>query len=541
MVREVVIVGGGSAGWMTAAYLRRALPSLDRVTVVESPRIGTVGVGEASFSTIKIFFDSLGLEERDWMPACNATYKLGVKFFNWTARPGQFVHPFQRYPVVDGFDLANWWLKLGRELSGPFDAACFVVPALCEARRSPRYLDGRVFDDTVGGYYTGVGGDLTLAEHEVQYPYGYHLDADLLGKFLRGYATGRGVQHIVDEVVNVGVGQDGRITHVQTREHGSISGDLFVDCSGFRGLLINQALGEPFVSYSDSLPCDSAVALRVPFSGDSDDINPFTGASALSSGWVWDIPLYTRIGTGYVYSASFLSAEEAESELRRHLGPRAERSEAWHIRMRLGRNRNAWVKNCASIGLASGFVEPLESSGLFFIQHAVEELVGVLKAGPPDQPSIERYNHKMAGCIDGVREFLTIHYTVTDREDSPFWKACKDLVVPAEMEERLARWQRRLPGPSTIKAEFHGFEPYSYSVLLLGMNHRPEAPPELDDLDPERARLMFRSVRERAEHLVSTLPSHVEYLRQVRGLGEPEHTAAEPVGPSEAQAQLMLD
>src|SRR6185295_3338089 len=203
MAKTIVIVGGGTAGWMAASYLKKALPKVD-VTVIESANVGTIGVGEATFSTVKLFFDFLGLDESEWMPSCNAAYKMAIRFAGWRADGGHFYHPFQRYEVVDGFNLGDWWLRLKRH-EEPFDYACFSTPALCDAQRSPRFLDGRVYDDHVQDYYRReIGGhNNIIMDHKVQYPYAYHFDAGLLAVFLKDFAMARGVHRIVDDVAGV--------------------------------------------------------------------------------------------------------------------------------------------------------------------------------------------------------------------------------------------------------------------------------------------------------------------------------------------------
>lgn len=515
--KRVIIVGGGTAGWMTASYLKKALPGLD-ITLIESSNIKTIGVGEASFSTIKLFFDFLGLDESEWMPSCNASYKLAIKFVGWNAEGRHFFHPFQRYEVVDGFNMGEWWLKLKRD-EEPFDYACFLVPAMCDAQRSPRYLDGRVFDEKVQDYFTVDlrGKKNILAEHKVQYPYAYHFDAGLLADFLQGYATQRGVRQVIDDVASVGLREDGSIDHLVTLEHGALQGDLYVDCTGFRGLLINQALGEPFQPFSTSLLCDRAIAMQIPRDIEVHGINPYTTATALSAGWVWDIPLYGRIGTGYVYSSRFLSPERAEVEFRRHLGPDADGVRASHIQMRIGRCRRSWVKNCVAVGLASGFVEPLESTGIFFIQHGIEELVNHFPGADIDEETAGSYNRVVGQCIDGVRDFLILHYRASSRADTEFWRATKSVELPGDLGERLDLWKRRLPNARNINPSFHGFEAYSYSVMLLGLNYRPESSlPALDHIEQERALHAFRHLREKAQRLVATLPSQLEYLTHVR-------------------------
>jgi flavin-dependent dehydrogenase len=517
VAKKVLIVGGGTAGWMTASHLKRSLPGVD-VTLVESANVKTVGVGEATFSTIKLFFDFLGLDESEWMPSCSASYKLAIKFVDWGAERGHFFHPFQRYEVVDGFNLGEWWLKLKRQ-EEPFDSSCFLVPALCATQRSPRFLDGRVFDEKVQDYFTVDlrGKKNILAEHKVQYPYAYHFDAGLMAEFLKGYAMKRGVTQIVDDVADVSLREDGGIDHLVTREHGVLKADLYVDCTGFRGLLINQTLGEPFLSFGESLLCDRAIAMQVPQDVEVHGINPHTTATALSAGWVWNIPLYARIGTGYVYSSRFLSEEMAEVEFRRHLGPAAEGVRASHIAMRIGRCRSSWVKNCVAIGLSSGFVEPLESTGIFFIQHGIEELVNHFPGAVFDEETIQSYNRVVGDCIDGVRDFLILHYRTTDRADTEFWRATKSVQVSAELKDRLELWKKRLPNARNINPSFHGFEAYSYSVMLLGLNYRPQTSlPALDHIEQEKALHAFRLLREKAQLLVSTLPSQLEYLTHVR-------------------------
>ncbi len=333
---------------------------------------------------------------------------------------------------------------------------------------------------------------------------------------MKDYAMERRVKQIVDDVVDIKLTEDGSIDSLTTKEHRIVSGDLFIDCTGFRGLLINKALGEPFISYSESLLCDRAIAIQIPTDIKKDGINPYTTSTALSSGWVWNI-LYGRDGTGYVYSSAFISAESAEQEFRQHLGAAANNRQASHIKMRIGRNRNSWVKNCVAIGLSSGFVEPLESTGIFFIQHGIEELVSHFPNKSFNQELIHSYNKVIADCIDGVREFLTLHYYASDRTDTEFWKATKNNIkVLEELQEKLRLWKNRLPSNKTINLKYHGFESYSYSVMLLGLNYMPESSlPILEHIGNHNAEAAFLEIRERANYLTSTLPSQYEYLTHV--------------------------
>ncbi|MES2643461.1 MAG: tryptophan halogenase family protein [Myxococcota bacterium] len=515
-IRNVLIVGGGTSGWMTAAYLQRALPAGVNITLVESDRVPTIGVGEATFSTIKLFFDYLGLEERDWMPECNASYKMAIRFSGWNAAGRDFYHPFQRYETVDGFSLAEWWLRLHKDK--PFDQMCFSIPQLCENKRSPRFLDGEVFDPSVQHAFQREHIDRknTLGDHKIQYPYAYHFDASLLARFLMKRTVTAGVRHILDDVTNVGLRADGAIGHVQTQNNGALEADLYIDCTGFAGLLINKALGTPFISFNDTLLCDRAVAMQVPEDIEAEGIRPYTSATALSAGWVWNIPLYGRKGTGYVYSSRFATPEQAEAELRAHLGPAAEGLKANHIRMRIGRSENAWVKNCVAIGLSSGFVEPLESTGIFFIQHGIEQLVSHFPDLSFNPSLIRSYNRGVGECIDGVRDFLTLHYYASTRADTPFWKATKEIAISPALADRLALWKHRLPDAMSVNPAYHGFEAYSYSVMLLGLGYVPEGPqPAVASADPTRAEAAFAQVRARTHALTTRLPSVVEYLTHV--------------------------
>ncbi len=511
MIQEVIIVGGGTAGWMTANYLQAAFGDRISITVVESSKVGTIGVGEATFSTVRHFFDYLGLEEEDWMPHCSASYKLAIRFENWREPGSYFYHPFERLRVVDGFSLADWWLSLDGTADS-FDRSAFLTPALCEAKRCPRLLDGSLFVSAIDD----VVGRSTLSDQRAQFPYAYHFDADRLAFFLASRAAGLGVRHVVDDVVEVRQDERGWISHLVTRLGGELHGELFVDCTGFRGLLLNQTLAEPFISFQNVLPNNRAVALRVPTNVEQVGIKPYTTATAADAGWIWTIPLYGRNGCGYVYSDEFCTPEEAEATLRSFAAPGQDELRANHIRMRIGRSRNSWVKNCVAIGLSSGFVEPLESTGIFFIQHGIEQLVKLF----PDKswnPALARtYNERVAQVIDGVKEFLVLHYRAAAREDTPYWKATKTRETPGELASRLSCWQTILPDDAGIYPHYHGFESYSWIVMAIGLGYQPRtARPALSMIDSRSARAEFTNVADQAARLVGKLPSAYEYLRHI--------------------------
>ncbi|SFR03683.1 tryptophan halogenase [Lentzea waywayandensis] len=511
MLKNVVVVGGGTAGWMTASYLTAAFGDRINVTLVESARVGAIGVGEATFSTVRHFFEYLGLEEKEWMPACNATYKLAIRFENWREPGHHFYHPFERQRVVDGFPLTDWWLRDNR--SGRFDKDCFLVGTLCDDLKSPRHRDGELFEGGLGqrsAYRT------TLSEQTTQFPYAYHFDATLVANYLRDYAVARGVTHVLDDVLDVTLDDRGWISHVVTKEHGNLTGDLFIDCTGFRSLLLGKALAEPFVSYQDSLPNDSAVALRVPQDMENRGLRPCTTATAQDAGWIWTIPLFDRIGTGYVYAGDYISPEEAERTLRAFVGPAAEHADANHIKMRIGRSSRHWVNNCVAIGLSSGFVEPLESTGIFFIQHAIEQLVKHFPDARWDDGLRTSYNRLVNNVMDGVREFLVVHYYAAKRQDNQYWKDTKTRSLPDGLAERLERWQTRLPDGESVFPHYHGFEAYSYVCMLLGLGGLDlKSSPALNLMDPSSAQHEFKLVGEQAAELARTLPTQYEYFAQL--------------------------
>lgn len=516
MIRSVVVVGGGTAGWMSASYLQATFGNQVDVTVIESERVATIGVGEATFSTIRHYFDYLGLSEPDWMPACGATYKLGIRFENWRYHGHHFYHPFERLPSVDGFPLSEWWLAR-REGDHP-DRDLFVVTNLCDAMCAPRYLGGRLFEEVESSADQQATGRTTLSEQITQFPYAYHFDAAKLAAFLQQRATKLGVRHILDDVEHVALDERGGIDHLVTKNNGELRGDLYIDCSGFRGILINKALGEPFESYQKYLPNNRAVALRVPADQERDGIPPYTRATAMDAGWIWTIPLFHRNGMGYVYSDEYCSPEDAERTLREYAGPAAADLEANHIRMRVGRSRRLWVHNCVAIGLSGGFVEPLESTGIFFIQYGIEQLVKHFPALGYNDDLTASYNTLLANCLDGVREFLFLHYYAAARQDNRYWKDARQRPMPPGLAERLRAWQVRLPDAESVWPHYHGFEPYSYTAMVLGLGGLPTAPrPVLALVDPARAERELAATVSRGGNLVRTLPSHYEYVASLHG------------------------
>nr|QXL90848.1 BabH2 tryptophan 7-halogenase [Streptomyces sp.] len=522
-IKKIVILGGGTAGWMTAAYLAKSLRNTATITVLEAPGIPRIGVGEATVPNLqKVLFDHLGLTEEEWMPECNASFKMAVKFVNWrtegegepqgrllNGRPDHFYHPFGILPEHDGLPLSHYWVherqRGATEL--PYDYACFREPPLMDAKKAPRRFDG-----------------------ERATRYAWHFDAHLVADFLRRYATDKqGVVHVQDEMTDVRKDDRGFITGLGTKSGAVLDGDLFVDCSGFRGLLINQAMEEPFIDMSDHLLCNSAVASAVPHDDAAHGVEPYTSAIAMKSGWTWRIPLLGRFGTGYVYSREFTDQDRATEDFCRLWQLDPEKAPLNHVRFRVGRNRRAWVKNCVSIGLSSCFLEPLESTGIYFITAAIYQLAKHF----PDQrfePVLsDRFNAEIEAMFDDSRDFLQAHFALAPRGDTEFWRANKELKLSDQIQEKIAMYRAGLPvnAPTAGESEYYGnfdaeFRNFwtngSYYCIFSGLGLQPEHPlPALlhrtESL--EGGRSLFAKVEEEQRGLLAELPSHHDYLSRL--------------------------
>jgi tryptophan 6-halogenase len=397
-----VILGGGTAGWMAACLIAKQWPQ-HMVTVVESPEIGIIGVGEGSTPQLKAFFDGLGIAESDWMPRCNATYKTGINFHGWSERPGheRYFHPFPTQ--VDSFTAPQFYFhtrarRTGRDVWAHPDR--FFLPAkLAAEHRAPIAPENFPF---------GIG-------------YGYHFDAHLVGAFLRDHAvTKLGVRHIGRTVENVTLDDGGNVTALMTSDGEAMTGDVFIDCSGFRASIIQQALGEPFIAFASNLFNDRAVAMPTPNEGGN--ISCETRATALSAGWAWKIPLTNRAGNGYVYASSYKSADEAETELRATLGMLDSDVEALHLQMKVGRVERSWVKNCLAVGLSQGFIEPLEATALHIVQATVEGFIEAYDRGGMTMEHAAEFNERIAERYDGIRDYIVAHYRMNQRSDSIYWR-----------------------------------------------------------------------------------------------------------------------
>lgn len=525
-ISKVVILGGGTAGWMTASYLGKALQRTVDITVLESPAIPRVGVGEATVPNLqRAFFDFLGIPEEEWMPKCNASFKVAVKFVNWRTpgegqatarthegRPDHFYHPFGLLPSHDGVPLSHYWeyRRLEGQTDEPFDYACFPDTAVMDGKLAPRTFDGSRATN-----------------------YAWHFDAHLVADFLRDFAKEKqGVNHIEDEMTEVVKDGRGFITGLRTKSGALVEGDLFVDCSGFRGLLINQSMAEPFLDMSDHLLCDSAVATSVPHDDEANGVEPYTSALAMSSGWSWKIPMPGRFGTGYVYSSSFLGKDQATEELCRMWGLDTD-TEFNHVRFRVGRNRRAWVKNCVSVGLASCFLEPLESTGIYFTYAAIHHLAKHFPDRGFDPALRDAFNREIEDMFDDTRDFLQAHFSLAPRTDTEFWRATKDIALPQNIQEKIAMFKAGIPinPPAADESTYYGnfdaeFRNFwtngSYYCIFSGLGLRPDHPLPALTYRPESVQAsqpLFDAVKEKQRALSTSLPSMHEYLTRLHGRG----------------------
>lgn len=456
--KHVVILGGGAAGWLSALYLDRVFNTPQRrtlpITVVESDKTPRIGVGEATLPSLRDFFSFIELDEIEVMKRTCATLKHGIRFEDWSDVGQSYFHPFEGFtgtgPIPSG---ALWLARRRHGVAGRYQDESGMQSRLAEAGFAPKSL----MDDNFKGPMV----------------YGYHLDADLLADYLAEKAVARGCARRVGDVDEVDV-RDGVIAGLRTADGQRIEGDFFIDCSGFASLLVEKALGSAYSSFSAWLPCDRAVAIRKPYDNPP-VIPPYTIARALDAGWMWQIGLRQRQGLGYVYSSRHIDAQAAEAELRRQ-GDVPDAIPAKHLAMRVGHFDRAWVSNCVAIGLAGGFVEPLESTGLYFVTAALSLLVRYFPLSGLNSAARDTFNHHLRRRYEEVRDFIVAHYCLSNRRDTAFWRDVTSAdAVPPSLKARLTLWSDRAIGPEDIEDKLALFSPVNWQYVLYGMGWEPEA------------------------------------------------------------------
>ena len=501
-INEVTIVGGGTAGWLTAAFLVRFMNLRNKQNPV-SPNVPTIGVGEATVPTMPGLLRSLGISEKEFFIRCNASFKLGVRFSNWNhdrqGRGTSFIHPFDGISTqLGGQNPAYHFHKFG----GPpgrdnIDDCLAVSGAAIAAKVGPKLL--------------------THGDYESQLNYAYHLDAGKFAEFLREISIGRGVNHVLDDVEEIEQDERGYISALKLQRQGRHPVELVIDCTGFKGVIINQVLGVPFRDYSKYLLNNRAMAVQIPHR-DVSKIEPCTNSTALGAGWVWRVPLYNRIGTGYVFSSNFRSDDEARDEFLAHLGDDGKKAEPRVIPVRIGRMERAWEKNCIAIGLSAGFIEPLESTAIYMI----ENFVKLLLINFPDKsfPPIlsQRFNEKTEKMMQSIRDFIILHYCTNNREDSEYWRVAREeMELPESVENLLEEYRHTLP----VNTDFDGvylFNYFSYNTILFskgylgGIRYPAERFIVREDWDQRIADFLKYEQKK-----LAGLPNHYQLLRKIRG------------------------
>lgn len=507
---HIVIVGGGTAGWMTAAYLERRLAWRTaplRITLIESDEVPPIGVGEATIPSIVTMMRDLEIPEYRLLAEADATFKNAIKFVGWAssgqASPDAFYHQFDAPPATDGRSAIVHWLALksaGIEVE-PLDVATCVGSALCEANRAPKLFQSPPYEAPV--------------------PYAYHIDAVKLGLLLRSVAESRGVHRLVGHVLSADRDEDGNIVAVQTRDGRDIEGDFFIDCSGFRGLLIEKVLGEEFVSFGDRLICDSAVTCQVPHVGEKPALRSYTTCTAHEEGWTWEIDLQSRSGVGYVYSSKFVDDERARQTLLGHVGAGAAGLPTRKIDMRIGRRADTWVKNCLAVGLSGGFLEPLESTGIHLIELALRVFVDHFDLGPGQSILRRQYNKLMREVFDEIADFLIMHYSLNGRHGEPFWDHCRERVeLPASLVDKLRLWSVKVPDSSDLSSKITVFGGFSYSAILSGLDAMPHMTGNLSPFtDLKKSAEVLDAIRAVREQAVNASPPHEELVQKMRAVG----------------------
>ena len=484
-IRRILIVGGGTAGWMAAAYLQKHCRC--QIALVESPDVPTVGVGEATLPALIDFVAELGLDEDDFMRRCHATYKLGIQFRDWFQPQHCFWHPFGVCGgEIDGIDLFHYWLK-GRRLQR--DESVYtdysLQRTLAEAGRAHRRIGGKA----------------------VVRNYAYHLDAGAFADYLKEVATSQGVRHVLANVEEVVADGKDRIRYVRFDDGRQVDADLYLDCTGFQGLLIEQALGDPYLDWSDTLICDRAVVIRLPA---NPEMMPCTEVTGGRAGWIWRIPLTQRVGCGYVYSSRHLSDEEALAELSQFTGLARPPQDANRLTMRVGRRAHFWKGNCVSLGLASGFIEPLESTGIFLIQRALECLLDSFPDTSCSQPLQKLFNARMADAYEESRDFVLLHYYLSQRND-PFWKDARQVSLPDSLVERLTLFDDT--GAVVVPAAAV-FPATSFYSIYAGEERLPRTyNPRVDFTDFEQVCKLLDQIKNANQNAIAQLPRHQDLMR----------------------------
>ena len=510
-LRSITIVGGGTAGWLAAALLARICKSKDpkhnlEITLIESPSVPIIGVGEASLPGMVVLLHQLGVSEAEFFKATDATIKVAARFVNWNhdadGKPVEFLNILNAPAPIDGRMLADYFVTYHQANGTPEAGRAYArlfspVVEICDRNLAPRAVGAPEFSGALG--------------------YTYHFDAAKFAGFLKEAATKRGVQHVLDDVDGVNLDDRGFVRSLQLREGGERGVELVIDCTGFRSTILQQALGEPFQSYGDCLLNDRAAVVQIPHK-DPNVIEPTTRATALSNGWCFNIPLTTRVGTGYVFSSQFLSDQEAMDELLAFYGDQAKGYEPRIIPIRTGRVRNAWVKNCIALGLSGGFIEPLEATAIFMTDLGVRWLCQYLPSQDFEPALAAAFNRQARRVFDEVRDLVQLHYLLNNREDTPYWKAAReDLKVSDRLAANLEAWAYATPQPFDLDTAFL-FSSDVYALVLIAKGfYKDKKLTKAPYLDPAAYERFRNAMRQQRPQQLAGLADHAAFLK---GIGD---------------------
>lgn len=489
-LQSIVIVGGGTAGWMAAATFCHffARNPNARITLVESPEIGTVGVGEATVPQILDFIRRLQIDEVEFIRATHATYKLAIQFDGWAGEGNSFFHPFADHGAsIANISFQHHWVKMHKlGKAGDIDQYCLASHI---ARRSAFALPKR---SPTGSY---------------SFNYAFHFDAILVGKFLKAWSMSRGVQHVIGTICSAQQdAESGDIASVSTSEGAIIEGDLFIDCSGFKSILLSEKLGVKFSDWSRWLPCDRAIAIPCE---SREQPAPYTRSLARTAGWQWRIPLQHRVGNGAVYCSDYITDEEALAQLERQLeGPAL--ASPRHLRFKAGMRNELWSHNVVSLGLASGFLEPLESTSIYLVQKTLSSLLSSFPSRATVAAIRSAFNAEQSVHWEHLRDFIILHYALNGRHGQPFWDACRDMSLPSSLAAKIETFKStgRLDGNS---GDF--FRASSWLALFAGLGVVPEYyHPAVDDFGEEELADELKSMSTAMAEAAGNAPSHIDFI-----------------------------
>ncbi|MCU4677243.1 tryptophan 7-halogenase [Catenovulum sp. 2E275] len=484
-IRKIVIVGGGTAGWMTAAAFANRLPSqFYQIVLVESEQIGTVGVGESTIPHIRQFNEVLGINEAEFVRETHATFKLGIQFKNWGKQGDSYIHPFGEVgELTKGIDFHHYWLKANQHgLTDSFDRYSFLAQAALEQKfPEKKQLEGEKFS---------------------QYAYSYHIDATAYARFLRKYAEEKGVVRVEGKVELVKQDATQAIESLVLQNGESIAADFFIDCSGFRGLLIDQTLNVPFIDWSHWLPVNSAIVAQTEL---TDTVYPMTIASAHKAGWAWKIPLQHRMGNGLVYDSDYMQDQEAADLFNQHLQTKPI-TEPRVLRFKTGCRQQYWHKNCVAIGLSGGFLEPLESTSIYLIQQGIFKFLELLPNLDDMSAEQKEYNQVMDYSYQTIRDFIILHYHLNQKTDSEFWLRAQNMTIPDSLKQRLATFAE------SGRTELGQFG--VWPAVCIGQNFLPaQYDSRLDWLSEQELTHFMQTQKQQIDMARQHLPTASQYIQ----------------------------